>query len=65
MPITYMQRASLISVLLDGKSVGAIHSRMTKNGILYQYVPKGKTGRDGGGELFPTLEGCKQSLESE
>tara|TARA_R110000782_G_C14456538_1_gene372849 strand:- start:44 stop:217 length:174 start_codon:yes stop_codon:yes gene_type:complete len=50
------QGASFIQVLLDSKGVGVIKCDIGK----YQYFPKGqKTG----GEVFTTLEDCKNSLK--
>lgn len=47
------------TVRLDGKVVGRIFRR--DGG--FQYVPNGN--RKIGGEVYPTLEACKKSLESD
>lgn len=47
------------AVYLDGKRVGEI-CKMTDG---FQYWPKGS--RMEGGEIFPTLRECKQSLEAQ
>ena len=53
-------KTSKLSVIvkLDGKIVGTIHHTTTG----WQYMPKGRCKL--GGELFPTLHQCQQSLES-
>jgi hypothetical protein len=56
--IEYLLSNGNMKVRLDGKIVGSIHAF---NGG-FQYFPKGsKTG----GELFPSLEACKRSLEAD
>lgn len=58
--ITYRQISKTeIEVVLDRKKVGAIY---TVDGG-FQYWPKGP--RSEGGEVFPTLHACKQSLEGQ
>ncbi len=51
--LTYATR---IAVKLDGRPIGEI--RQVPGG--WQYFPKG---HKEGGDVFPTLEGCKRSLE--
>ncbi len=62
--ITYAPRRNSMDinnqyVYLDGKHAGVI--RQKKNGK-YQYTPMGQTV---GGDEFVSMEGLKQSLESE
>jgi hypothetical protein len=57
--ITYKQTSPIkIMVYLDGTRVGTI----IKNDKGYAYKP---TGGKEYGDTYPTLEECKQSLESE
>lgn len=48
-----------VKVKLDGKHVGDIKEVKTISGLAYQYFPKGSKV---GGELYPSLQSCKQSL---
>jgi len=50
--------ATTIAVLLENKRVGEI--RKVEDG--FQYFPKGQRK---GGEVFPTVAACKQSLAEE
>lgn len=58
--ITYsvVSSVGLVEVCLEGKLVGRI--KQWKDG--WQYIP---LGQKRGGEIFPTLEACKKSLEEE
>lgn len=64
-------RVRVVKVKLDGKIVGHIHhvtgSVRRKDGVTvwqrpgYQYTPKGQSQ---GGDVYPTLALCQQSLEA-
>lgn len=56
--ITYRSYANSTDVNLDNKLVGEI--RRVDGG--YQYFP---LNHEEGGEIFPTLKKCKESLESD
>ncbi len=68
--ITYVEkypgrRSIHIGVYLDGRYVGVIkQTRLGKKvgGGTFYYTPKGSKNC---GDLFPTLEACKKSLEAE
>ncbi len=58
MAITYHARGdSVINVRVDGRFVGTVRRLIGANGG-WRYHSRGFTG-----EVFPTLEACKQSLE--
>ena len=66
--ITYkIKNEKSIKVYLDGLFTGTIRTIKTRSGKRYQYFPKGNKGLNSplGGDIFPSLEECKKSLEEE
>lgn len=60
--ITYHERGdSKINVRLEGRTVVHMRRLIGERGG-WQYVPVGSYGK--GGDIFPTLEACKQSLQA-
>lgn len=53
----------VVTVFLDGKHVGRIQRERIHAGGFY-YQPKGTLQKDRG-EVFPTLDACKRSLEDD
>lgn len=61
--LTYESHATVTTVKMEGKVLGHIHARVTREGeSRWQYVPRGKTAK-GGGKLYSSVEACKRSLE--
>jgi len=58
-PITFETTGK---VKLDGKHIGDIKEKRGLMGFTYQYFPKGSKA---GGEVYPSLQSCKQSLTGE